>query len=603
MAFRIPHPPPPFGATSEPSALADRGRHQPAPLEPQATAGHGQACDAAPPDFPPSIEVHKRPFENWSHEIRVDDVWICTPLGGDDVVRLANWASDHGWQLRPCGRKHGFSPLVVGSQDAENLVLVDLTEHLTAVSVNDGPPPSVTAQAGATIESVLLALREAGYGLAATPATGDLSLGGVLAIGAHGTGVPTSHGDCAYGSWSDLVVSLTAVVWDPPEGAYVLKALSRSDPDSAALLVHLGRGFIVEATLRVGEDTCLRCQSRWDIAAAEVFAVPDEAGPDAFAAHVERCGRVEATWFPFTAAPWMKLWSQAPERPWSSRPVRGPYNFPFTDGIAPEVSDLLCQITAGNSRFTPAYCNGAIAVIVSGLLATGSADIWGPSMNLLLYVRPTTLRMTTSGYAIVTRRAEIQRVVSEFYAHLSQAIGDYQRRDQYPINGPLEVRVTGLDDAGAIDIPGAVGPLLSPAQARADRGDWDAAVWLDLLTVPGTPHANQFYQEMETWIFEHFDGEYATARPEWSKGWAYTVGGGAWTDASTISTTIPQAFRAGHRPSDAWDAARSRYEALDPQRIFTNALLDALLPATIPQTPADPAAAPRLLPGTHPPST
>jgi hypothetical protein len=115
----------------------------------------------------------------------------------------------------------------------------------------------------------------------------------------------------------------------------VLKALSRSDPDSAALLIHLGRGFIVEATLRVGEDTCLRCQSRWDIAAAEVFAVPDEAGPDAFAAHVERCGRVEATWFPFTAAPWMKLWSQAPERPWSSRPpVRGPYNFPFTDGIA-----------------------------------------------------------------------------------------------------------------------------------------------------------------------------------------------------------------------------------------------------------------------------
>jgi FAD/FMN-containing dehydrogenase len=242
-------------------------------------------------------------------------------------------------------------------------------------------------------------------------------------------------------------------------------------------------------------------------------------------------------------------------------------------------------------------------VIVSGLLATGSADMWGPSMNLLLYVRPTTLRMTTSGYAIVTRRAEIQRVVSEFYAHLSQAIGDYQRRDQYPINGPLEVRVTGLDDAGALDIPGAVGPLLSPAQARADRGDWDAAVWLDLLTVPGTPHANQFYREMETWIFEHFDGEYATARPEWSKGWAYTVGGGAWTDASTISTTIPQAFRAGHRPSDAWDAARSRYEALDPQRIFTNALLDALLPATIPQTPADPAAAPRLLPGTHPPST
>ncbi|MFD0385066.1 hypothetical protein ACFQ2B_31005 [Streptomyces stramineus] len=70
------------------------------------------------------------------------------------------------------------------------LVLVDTTEGLTAISLSGGAPATVTAQAGATMDAIHTALEHAGYGLVGTPAIGDLTVAGGLAIGAHGTGVP-----------------------------------------------------------------------------------------------------------------------------------------------------------------------------------------------------------------------------------------------------------------------------------------------------------------------------------------------------------------------------------------------------------------------------
>lgn len=103
---------------------------------------------------------------------------------------------------------------------AGDVVLVDTTRHLTAVRVNPGSPPSVTAQTEPTMESLLTTLRASRYGLAAAPAAGDLSLGGVLAVGAHDTAVPANgerpaagHG---FGSLSNLVVALTASSGIPP---------------------------------------------------------------------------------------------------------------------------------------------------------------------------------------------------------------------------------------------------------------------------------------------------------------------------------------------------------------------------------------------------
>ena len=195
---------------------------------------------------------------------------------------------------------------------------------------------------------------------------------------------------------------------------------------------------------------------------------------------------------------------------------------------------------------------------------------------MLQYIRPTTLRVTANGYAVLARRADVQRVISEFVQFYQNHVDTYKARNEYPMNGPVEIRVTGLDkpaDAGA----GAAVPALSALKPRPDRPEWDTAVWFDILTLPGTPAADRFYREIEQWMLANYTGSYATVRPEWSKGWAYTDTA-AWQDDTMLTTTIPNLHREGQPPSGSWDTARATLERYDPHRIFRSPLLDRLMP-------------------------
>jgi FAD/FMN-containing dehydrogenase len=126
-------------------------------------------------------------------------------------------------------------------------------------------------------------------------------------------------------------------------------------------------------------------------------------------------------------------------------------------------------------------------------------------------------------------------------------------------------------------VAGAVSPQLSAARPRPDHPEWDTVVWLDMGTIPGTPDANAFYAEMESWIVGNYTGSYATVRPEWSKAWAATASG-AWTDNAALTGRIPASLRAGQPAGDNWDTARATLNAADPDRVFSNAFLDVLLP-------------------------
>ena len=98
----------------------------------------------------------------------------------------------------------------------------------------------------------------------------------------------------------------------------------------------------------------------------------------------------------------------------------------------------------------------------------------------------------------------------------------YQAQGLYPMNGPVEIRCCGLDRASDVKVASSGSPQLSAVRPRPDHPEWDTAVWLDVLTVPGTPDAFQFYRDMEQWMISNYTGSYAAVRPEWSKGWAYT---------------------------------------------------------------------------------
>ena len=546
-------------------------------------AAHAGTECGVPPDFPAAIALYRQHYKNWAGDIAVDEVWTCAPRSPDEAVQVVNWGRAHGYKVRPRGMMHNWSPLTMAAvtPDCAPILLVDTTRYLTAVSVDPTSwPRSVTAQTGVTMEALLTRLEAAGLGMTAVPAPGDLTLGGVLAIDGHGTAVPAA-GEArppghTYGSVSNQLLSLTAVVFDAALQRYVLRTFTRTDPEMAPLMVHLGRAFIVEARLQVGTNQRLRCQSRMDIPASELFAPPGTDGRT-FASFLDRAGRAEAIWFPFTDRPWLKVWSVAPVKPLLSRWVAGPFNYVFSDNLPGEITDLIAAIVQGQTALTPLFGQTQAKISALGLAATLSLDLWGWSKDLLLYVKPTTLRVTANGYAVLTRRANVQRTLHLFTDFYLSRLAAWQRSGRYPMNGPVEIRVTGLDQPGDVALPGAVAPALSAARPRPDHPEWDVAVWFDILTLPGTPYANAFYREIEQWMLANFSDGQAAVRPEWSKGWGYSDTA-AWDDATVLGRTVPQAYRDGQPSGQRWDDAQAALNRHDPHRVFSSPLLDRLLP-------------------------
>ncbi|MDW5322758.1 cholesterol oxidase substrate-binding domain-containing protein [Plantactinospora sp. KLBMP9567] len=535
----------------------------------------------APPDFPPEVPVERAPYRNWAGEIQADGVWTCTPRTAADVVTVTNWAYRNGYSVRARGYRHTWAPLTVPADGAaDRTILVDTTRHLTSMAVLSTAPAAVRVQAGASMDDFLAFLEEHGLGVTNTPAPGDLSVGGVLAINGHGTSVPADGETLApghtYGSLSNLILSLTAVVWDAAAGGYALRTFDRSDPDCTALLAHVGRAFVTEVTMRVGANQNLRCVSRVDIPAPELFAAPGTGGRT-LASHVAAAGRVEAIWFAFTDNPWLKVWSVSPTRPLTSRPVVTPYNYVFSDNVPEPVSELAEQLLTGAWALTPTFGQVQYTTAAAGLTGTLATDLWGPSKNLLLYVKPTTLRETANGYAVHTNRGSIQRVVHEFARFYQRQLAGYQARGEFPVTGQVEIRVAGLDRAADVGVPGAEPPALSAARPRADHPEWDTVVWFDVLTFPTAPRAHAFYREMEIFFFTNYTGSYAGSRVEWSKGWGYTDSA-AWADPTMLTRTVPDSYR--HAPDPTWDRAVAELNGYDPHRVFSNAFLDVLLPGT-----------------------
>ncbi|MFE9452846.1 cholesterol oxidase substrate-binding domain-containing protein [Streptomyces sp. NPDC006739] len=527
------------------------------------------------PGFPTDVPLYRSAYRNWVGEITADGLWACAPTGPDQVLEVVDWAWRGGRRVRARGSSHGWSPLTVteGTPADAPVLLVDTAAHLTSVSLDS--PSEVRAGTGVTLEALLTFLEEHGLGLTACPAPGDLTLGGALAVDAHGTAVPAEGEEPlpghTYGSLSNLVLSLTAVVWDEGSGRYVLRTFHREEADCAALLTHLGRSLVTEVVLRVGANSDLRCVSRTDIPAAELFAAPGSGGR-ALDTFLRRSGRVEAIWFAFTEFPWLKEWSVAPVRPLTARHVTSPYNYPFSDNVPTLVADLAGRMAAEAAWYlAPVLGNAQLEAATVGLAATLSADIWGPSKNTLLYIRPTTLRVTANGYAVLTRRDQVQRVVHEFTAHYRERQAAYAALGRFPVNGSVEIRVTGLDDPADSQVPGARAPLLSALRPGEGHPEWDTAVWLDVLTLPGTPYAEAFLRELERFLFDTYDGGYALTRVEWSKGWAYTREA-VWSDEEVLGTAVPASLGRA-----AWVRAVDTLDRLDPHRVLGNGFLDRLL--------------------------
>jgi FAD/FMN-containing dehydrogenase len=542
-------------------------------------------ASATPPELPAGLSAYRTRYINWAGEITHDGLWACAPRTGQDIADLANWAHANGWRLRARGKAHGWSPLTItGSAESDGRVLLmDTTEHLTRRELTTPPagaPGAVRAQTGVTLETLMAFLADHGLGVTNTPAPGELTLGGTLAIDAHGTSVPAVGEDArpghTYGTLSNLVLSVTAVVWDAARAEYVLRTFHRgADEECEALATHIGRGLLVEAVLQAGEEVPLRCRSRIDLTADELFAAPGSelaSRGNTFADFMDRSGRVEAIWFAYTDKPWLKEWSLSPERPASAREVHHPYNYPFSDSLPTPAARLAGRMLAEGAWYlAPEFGAAQYGVAATGLTTTAAKDLWGASPNLLFYLRPTTLRETANGYAILTRRADVQRVVSEFAGYYSEQLKEWAAEGMFPVNGQVEIRVGGLDRPEESAARGARPPLLSVVRPSPDHPEFDCAVWVDVLTQPTTPDAHEFYRDMERFLLRTFDGGYALTRVEWSKGWGYTDTA-AWADKEVIETVVPASYAHGQ-----WSEAIGILDRLDPHGVFGNAFTDTLV--------------------------
>lgn len=572
-----------------------------------------EAAQAAPllAGFPPDIPLNLVPYGNWDGTVTAQQIWTCAPRDAADAVAACNWAARNGYTVRPRGIMHNWSPLTMAPgahQAVVNVLLIDTTKSLRGMSMlpaSDGLGPRVRVGTGATTGELLAFLERQpggkgaapGFGVTHLPAPDHLTVGGVLAINGHGTAVPTAPHDnfpTTYGSMSNRILELTAVVTDPAgadPGVYALKTFRRGDADMKAFLTHLGRALLVDVTLQVVDNFNLRCVSHTDIDADILFRHPTGTVPDAqsCADFLARSGRIEVIWFPFTRQPWLKVWTVEATRPAGSIEVTQPNNYTFSDELPEDITDIvkgLTRIPGAAIPFGEAMRSlTSNALDGNGFLGNPGAypatrDIWGTSRNTLFYVRDTTLRVTANGYAILMKRTDVQQGIADFTTQFETMLEAYRRQGKYPINSPLEIRVTGLDSAEQIPSMShgpAERPVLSSlaTDVETERNHWDVALWLDVLTLPGTAHAEEFFAEMEVWLVAHFKAPKARVVPEWSKGWAYSDPGGPWTNAAFIAR-LRAGFTTERASDDNWDWAAATLARHDQQQLFRSPLLDTL---------------------------
>lgn len=248
------------------------------------------------------------------------------------------------------------------------------------------------------------------------------------------------------------------------------------------------------------------------------------------------------------------------DRPWPGKSALSALGEAVVDGV----TNLF-----GSSKLTPTIGKAIYFITARGLKSNEAYDIWGPSKNTLIYVRDSTLRVTANGYAILMKRKHVTKGIAVFVEIYKNLMKDFQERGEYPINAPLEIRVSGLDDPSMIGDGNGRSPAISACHydASAKEQQFDCVLWLDVLSMPGTKGANEFYERMEQQMLKEpmYQLPYGIIRPEWSKGWGYTAEEGPWANAS---------FRDFSRKGlPEWNNAVKTYDKLDGGGLYQNAFL------------------------------
>ena len=292
-------------------------------------------------------KLYKVDFVNWSQEIKAKNVLAAQIKNEEEAELVVQWAAESGYQVRPMGCRHGWSPLVVNqiTNKADKTILVD-TSELNELSMVEAKPDYglVSVGAGVLAEDLYQFLdaqridggAEYGYAFKNIPAPGDITIAGALAINGHGTGVDYENTPDTVGfngSLSNTILSFRAIMYDEATEQYKLKTFYRDEKGAEAFLTHLGRLLVVQFTLQVIPNYYLRCQSYTNIDWKQLLSKDNGQSEFSISNIMDSYGRFEIISFPFTERPWLKIWKNNTSKPEMAKATKGPYNYPFSDNI------------------------------------------------------------------------------------------------------------------------------------------------------------------------------------------------------------------------------------------------------------------------------
>ncbi|MCO4769626.1 MAG: trypsin-like peptidase domain-containing protein [Deltaproteobacteria bacterium] len=483
-----------------------------------------------PRGFPGGVLLRWAPVDAGEH------AWIAAPTSEDQLLDTVNWAAGRGWRLRPWdGDATGSAFGWPDHAAPERMAMLDLS-HLPSERALDtaAGQPVVTASTGQSVDELLGWLEEQGdtdgYSLTSVPASGRLSVGTAIAYGSAGTG--TGEGESgSHGTMGNLVVRFRAVVRAPGNPRYTVQEFTREHVDAPAFLLHLGRALIVSVSLRVVPNYWLEVRNLYPEAEA-LFAA--EAGETSLSSLLDTTARVDVRWYPGTTRPWVRTWARIAERALGR--TRRPYAYRSSQDVTPWAESALRDHAAQgtSTSVTESQLDLTRAMEPEDLVRHGL------SKNLLLRDGQVTVHTERHGLVVLCPRSEVQAVVHAITAQYSAQLASFAAdHGAHPMNGPLTLGVTGLDEPADLGGSDARPPALSPVRPIPDAPEVDTAVWVRADSVGGTPYQDAFLAELETFAWTTFPGR---VRPDWSGLFAVDSDEGPWGHGGRLNRDILTAY-------------------------------------------------------------
>eukprot|EP00656_Telonema_subtile_P025773 TRINITY_DN27811_c0_g1_i2.p1 TRINITY_DN27811_c0_g1~~TRINITY_DN27811_c0_g1_i2.p1 ORF type:complete len:661 (+),score=202.29 TRINITY_DN27811_c0_g1_i2:93-2075(+) len=374
-------------------------RYSPVPC---ASSSHELGASGLPPRASPA-----RPWLNWNGTVSCTPRAAYVPESLPELQTVIRHAARSGLQLRVRGS---------GSSSSQSWctegVLVSL-ERLNKVIYVDKRHSTVQVQAGVLMGSLCNVLSEFGMALPSLPPLSSQSLGGVVALGSHGSGLK-------HGCISDALVGLDLL---NAEGELVRVSTEHNPEMMNAARVSLGcLGVIYSVTLQCEPVFNLRCEERIT-ELEEVMLSCDDL--------IQHNDHVQLEWFPFTTAVLVRLLNR------TQAPVSAPSGCltSYACFLRHHVLDWVCALGALSPRMVPSlwhlYARKLLRLLPGSVAASHLQLMKNP-------VRRPSLLFLEMEYAVALPDA--RAAVAELRRYTEQ-----QALQGYYLSLPVSLRFAAMD--------------------------------------------------------------------------------------------------------------------------------------------------------------